>query len=136
LLNELKEADIIILEGSFFVTFGILRKLLGKNVIHDFHGSIEEVSKGVTDIKSLIFREIIGGALDRIIIYISDVTITVSDRNKEIIKRYSKNKEVYRVIYGINIDKIPFLKLKRNRIKKLIFIRNLYVINNFTAAKK
>jgi len=136
LLNELKEADIIIFEGSLFVPFGILGKLLGKKVIHDFHGSIEEVSKDAKDIKSFIFRKIIGGMLDRIATYISDIIITVSDRDKEIIRRYSKNKEIYTVIHGIDIDKIPFFKLKRNRIEKLIFVGDLRAINNLTAAEK
>jgi len=136
LLNELKETDIIILEGSLFAPFGILGKLLGKKVIHDFHGSIEEVSKDVKDINSLVFRKIIGGTLDRIATYISDIIITVSDRDKEIIKRYSKNKKVYTVLHGVDVDKIPFFKLRRNRIKKLIFVGDLRAINNFTAAKK
>jgi len=135
-LNELKEADIIMLEGSLFISFGILGKLLGKKVIFDFHGSIEEVSEGVKDIKSLIFRKIIGGMLDRTATYISDVITTVSDRDKEIIKRYNKNKEVYTVIHGIDIDKIPFFKLKRNKIEKLIFVGDLRAINNLTAVKK
>ena len=136
LLKELKEADIIILEGSLFVSFGILGKLFGKKVIHDFHGSIEEVSKDVKDIKSIILRKIIGGTLDRIATHISDITITVSDRDKELIRRYSKNKEIYTVIHGIDVDKIPFFKLKRNRIEKLIFVGDLHAINNFTAAEK
>mgnify|MGYP001772516050 CR=1 FL=1 len=136
LLKELKEADIIIFEGSLFVPFGILGKLLGKKVIHDFHGSIEEVSKDAKDIKSLIFRKIIGGTLDRIATYISDIVITVSDKDKEIIRRYNKNKEVYTVIHGIDVDKIPFFKLKRNRIERLIFVGDLRAFNNFTAAKK
>ena len=136
LLKELKEADIIILEGSLFVPFGVLGKLLGKNVIFDFHGSIEEVSEDIKDIKSFIYRKIIGSTLDRTATYISDVITTVSNRDKEIIKRYNKNKEVYTVIHGIDIDKIPFFKLKRNKIEKLIFVGDLRAINNLTAVKK
>ncbi len=136
LSNELKEADIIMFEGSLFVPFGIFGKLLGKKVIHDFHGSIKEISEDLKDIKSLIFRKIVGSALDRIATYISDIAITVSDRDKELIKSYNRNKEAYTVIHGIDVSKITFFKSKRDRIEKLIFIGNLHAINNFTAANK
>lgn len=137
LIPSLKRHDVVMIEGSMFLPFIITAKMLKKRVIYDTHGSIVEVSKGVKGIKNILFRRIIGGLLDRLSTLLSDVVVTVSEKDAEIFKRYTRNKAKVVVIrHSIDTDKIPFYEVENERVRTALFVGNLRSIQNYEAAKK
>jgi len=133
----LKNQDVVMIEGSMFLPFAITAKILRKKVVYDTHGSIVEVSKGVRGIKNLLFRRIIGGLLDRVTTAVSDVVITVSEKDAEIFKKYSRNKgKVVVVRHSIDTEKIPFYEVENQKVKTALFAGNLRSVQNYEAAKK
>ncbi|WP_185957796.1 MULTISPECIES: glycosyltransferase family 4 protein [Sulfolobaceae] len=131
----IKRSDVVIFEGSLFLPFGLMGRLLGKKVIHDFHGSIVEVSRGLRGVKNFVLRKMIGGTLDKLAVIIANLTIAVSDRDAELVKRIWKRAKVMTVVHGIDVDRIPFFEVKRDKIEKLIFAGNLYAVNNLATVE-
>lgn len=131
----IRESNVIIFEGSLFLPFGLVGRLLGKRIIHDFHGSIVEISKGLRGVKNLVLRRIIGGTLDKLAVMIANLTIAVSDRDAELVKSMWRRAKVMTVVHGIDVDKIPFFSVKREKIRKLLFVGNLHAVNNLTAVE-
>ncbi|MQL56475.1 glycosyltransferase family 4 protein [Acidianus ambivalens] len=135
-IKLIKSNDKIIVEGSIFLPFIIMAKLLRKRVIYDTHGSIVEVSKGLKGVKNFIFRRMIGGFLDSISTKLSDVVITVSEDDAQIFRRYTRNKgKVVVVRHAIDVENIPFYEVPNERVKRAIFVGNLYSVQNYEAVK-
>lgn len=131
-----KTSDIVIVEGSMFLPFIIVAKILRKRVIYDTHGSIVEVSKGLKGLKNLILRRLLGRLLDSISTKLSDIVITVSENDSEIFKKYTRNKnKIIIVRHGIDVNKIPFYEVSNEKIKRAIFVGNLYSIQNYEAVR-
>ena len=107
-----------------------------KRVIYDTHGSIVEVSKGLKGVKKFIFRRVIGGFLDSISTKLSDVVITVSEDDAQIFRKYTRNKgKVVVVRHAIDVGNIPFYEVPNERVRRAIFVRNLYSVQNYEAVK-
>ncbi|BFI76525.1 glycosyltransferase [Sulfurisphaera ohwakuensis] len=137
LIPLIKSYDIVMIEGSMFLPFGIVAKALGKKVVYDTHGSIVELAKGLKGVKNFVFRLLIGGFLDRMTTIISDLIITVSEGDKEIFKRYTRRKEKVVVVrHAIDVSKIPFYEIENERVKSAIFVGNLNSVQNYEAVKK
>ena len=135
-IKLIKSNDKIIVEGSIFLPFIVMAKLLRKRVIYDTHGSIVEVSKGIKGVKNFIFRRVIGGFLDSISTKLSDVVITVSEDDAQIFRRYTRNKgKVVVVRHAINVEKIPFYEVPNEKVRRAIFVGNLYSVQNYEAVK-
>lgn len=135
-IKLIKSNDKIVIEGSIFLPFIVMAKLLRKRVIYDTHGSIVEVSKGLKGVKNFIFRRVIGGFLDSISTKLSDVVITVSEDDAQIFKRYTRNNgKVVVVRHAINVEKIPFYEVPNEKVRKAIFVGNLYSVQNYEAVK-
>jgi len=135
-IKLIKSHDEIIVEGSIFLPFIVMAKLLRKRVIYDTHGSIVEVSKGLKGVKNFIFRRVIGGFLDSISTKLSDVVITVSEDDAQIFRRYTRNKgKVVVVRHAINVENIPFYEVPNERVRRAIFVGNLYSVQNYEAVK-
>jgi Glycosyltransferase len=135
-IKMIKSNDKIIVEGSIFLPFIVMAKLLRKRVIYDTHGSIVEVSKGLKGVKNFIFRRVIGGFLDSISTKLSDVVITVSEDDAQIFRRYTRNKgKVVVVRHAIDVENIPFYELPNEKVRKAIFVGNLYSVQNYEAVK-
>jgi len=135
-IKLIKSHDKVIVEGSIFLPFIIIAKLLNRKVIYDTHGSIVEVSKGLKGIKNFIFRRLIGGLLDSFSTKLSDVVIVVSENDAQIFKRYTRKKEKVIVVrHSISIENIPFYEVPHDRVKSAIFVGNLRSIQNYEAVK-
>jgi glycosyltransferase involved in cell wall biosynthesis len=135
-IKLIKSNDKIIVEGSIFLPFIVMAKLLRKRVIYDTHGSIVEVSKGLKGVKNFIFRRVIGGFLDSISTKLSDVVITVSEDDAQIFRRYTRNKgKVVVVRHAIDVENIPFYEVPNERVRRAIFVGNLYSVQNYEAVK-
>jgi len=135
-IKLIKSHDEIIVEGSIFLPFIVMAKLLRKRVIYDTHGSIVEVSKGLKGVKNFIFRRVIGGFLDSISTKLSDVVITVSEDDAQIFRRYTRNKgKVVVVRHAIDVENIPFYEVPNEKVRKAIFVGNLYSVQNYEAVK-
>ena len=136
LIRIIKTSDAVVVEGSIFLPFIVVAKMLRKRVIYDTHGSIVEVSKGIKGVKNFILRRLIGGFLDSVSTKLSDIVVTVSEDDAEIFKKYTRNKDKVVVIrHAIDIDKIPFYEVPNDKIKRAIFVGNLYSIQNYEAVK-
>lgn len=133
--NLIRWSEVVIFESSIFVPFGIVARLTGKKVIHDFHGSIVEVSKGIKGFRNFVLRRVIGGTLDKLAIIIANVTTAVSDRDSMLVKKTWKRAKTLTVVHGLDINKIPFLLNKSEKIRKLIFVGNLKAVNNLVAVE-
>ena len=137
LIPLIKSYDIVMIEGSMFLPFGIVAKALGKKVVYDTHGSIVELAKGLKGVKNFVFRLLIGGFLDRMTTIISDLVITVSESDREIFRRYTRRKEKVVVVrHAIDVSKIPFYEIENERVKTAIFVGNLNSVQNYEAVKK
>jgi len=135
-IKLIKSNDKMIVEGSIFLPFIVMAKLLRKRVIYDTHGSIVEVSKGLKGVKNFIFRRVIGGFLDSISTKLSDVVITVSEDDAQIFRRYTRNKgKVVVVRHAINVENIPFYEVPNEKVRRAIFVGNLYSVQNYEAVK-
>ena len=136
LIPLIKPYDIVMIEGSLFLPFGIVAKALRKRVVYDTHGSIVELAKGLKGVKNFIFRRLIGGILDRLTAIISDLVIVVSESDREIFRRYTRKKDKVVVVrHAIDVSKIPFYKIENDRVKTAIFVGNLNSVQNYEAAK-
>ena len=136
LIPLIKSYDIVMIEGSIFLPFGIVAKALRKKVVYDTHGSMVELAKGLKGLKNFVFRLLIGGFLDRMATIISDLVIAISESDMEIFKRYTKRKEKVIVVrHAIDVTKIPFYEIENERIKTAIFVGNLNSIQNYEAVK-
>ena len=136
LIGKIKASNVVVVEGSIFLPFIIMAKILGKKVIYDTHGSIVEVSKSLKGVKNFILRRLIGGFLDSVSTKLSDITVTVSEDDAEIFKKYTRNKDKIVVVrHGVDVDKIPFYEVPNEKIKRVIFVGNLYSIQNYEAVK-
>ena len=135
-IKLIKSNDKIVVEGSIFLPFIVMAKLLRKRVIYDTHGSIVEVSKGLKGVKNFIFRRVIGGFLDSISTKLSDVVITVSEDDAQIFRRYTRNKgKVVVVRHAIDVENIPFYEVPNERVRRAIFVGNLHSVQNYEAVK-
>jgi glycosyltransferase involved in cell wall biosynthesis len=135
-ISLIKSHDKIIVEGSIFLPFFAIAKLLRKRVIYDTHGSIVEVSKGLKGIKNFIFRRAIGGFLDSISTKLSDNVITVSEGDAQIFRKYTRNKGKVLVIrHAIDVENTPFYEVPNDRVRRAIFVGNLYSVQNYEAVK-
>ena len=135
-IKLIKSNDKIIVEGSIFLPFIVMAKLLRKRVIYDTHGSIVEVSKGLKGLKNFIFRRVIGGFLDPISTKLSDVVITVSEDDAQIFRKYTRNKgKVVVVRHAIDVENIPFYEVPNERVRRAIFVGNLHSVQNYEAVK-
>ena len=136
LLPLIKSYDIVMIEGSIFLPFGIVAKVLRKKLVYDTHGSTVELAKGLKGIRNFIFRLLIGGLLDRLSTFISDLVIAISESDMEIFKKYTRNKEKIVVVrHAVDVSKIPFYKINNEKVRTAIFVGNLNSIQNYEAVK-
>ena len=136
LIPLIKSYDIVMIEGSLFLPFGIVAKALRKRVVYDTHGSIVDLAKGLKGVRNFIFRRLIGGILDRLTTIISDLVIVVSESDGEIFKRYTRKKDKVVVVrHAIDVSKIPFYKIENERVRTAIFVGNLNSVQNYEAVK-
>ena len=136
LIPLIRSYDIVMIEGSVFLPFGVVAKALRKRVVYDTHGSIVELAKGLRGIRNFVFRRLIGGILDRFATIISDLVIVVSESDREIFKRYTRKKDKVVVIrHTIDVSKIPFYKIENDIVRTAIFVGNLNSVQNYEAVK-
>lgn len=103
-INLIRKYDIIMIEGSLFLPYAILGKLLGKIVVYDSHGFLGMVAKDLKGVGNLIKRKIIGEILDYISLKVSKWTIVVSNVDKEFaIKKYGIDQNKF-ILLPIVID--------------------------------
>ncbi|MCI2414735.1 MAG: glycosyltransferase family 4 protein [Candidatus Aramenus sp.] len=133
--NLVRWSEVVIFEGSIFVPFGIMARLMGKKVIHDFHGSIVEISREMKGFRNFAIRRVIGGTLDKLAVIIANVTTAVSDRDSELVKKMWERAKTFTVVHGLDINKIPFLSNKNEKMRRLIFVGNLKAVNNLVAVE-
>ncbi|WP_409366439.1 glycosyltransferase [Metallosphaera sp. D4-4] len=139
LIKTIKENDILIIEGSLFLPFAIVGKLLNKKILYDSHGFIGMIDikykgiKKLKSIKSFILRKIIGQTLDYLSLKISDYSIAISSTDKEFAaKKYHIDEDKILILpHVIPLEDSKYEYSTRGKGEYWIFVGDLYSIQNY-----
>lgn len=135
-INLIRKYNIVMIEGSLFLPYAIIGKILGKTVIYDSHGFIGVVAIDLKGIDNLIKRKIIGELLDYISLKISKWVIVVSNADKEFaIKKYRTDSNKFILLPNVvDIDensKYYNLNSERTLTNFWIFVGDLLSVHNY-----
>lgn len=138
IFRKIKNNEIILIEGSMFISNALFAKLLGKTVVFDPQGSIAIVGKRTKrSLYNTIFRLMIGNVLDYICSHIADKCIFVSEEDMEyFLMSYNISKEKAMLVrLAIDTDELVMCPDEIKDEKKIVFMGDLTSIQNKTAVE-
>lgn len=148
LANKIKSADVIFIEGSFFIPFAIISYIFGKKIVFESHGFISVIAiryKG--SVIDRLVRRIFGFGIDKITSILSDLTLVTSEADKafaiDFLKINKKKVMIRSVIIEHGSGSINGVFTKDLRAKfgvtkdqlMAIFVGDLLSIQNKTAVE-
>ena len=82
-MKDIRQSEVVVIEGSFFLPFAIISKVMKKKVIFDSHGMVASIAKKQRlGIGSYFERGVIGALLDKLSSIFSDMTFITTNEEK------------------------------------------------------